>query len=330
MNQRTHAWLAIRAVKLLEDSGEVPDLVKLLKPHVRSAAIGAWIPDLQDSKKGSGDIDNHVLKMKLYKGSQKSRFTASKKEMLKRLGLERGMTGFLEKDSYLTSQWWQKPYKASPQPGQHLGNRAMALSVTIIDLLILGAPPVASLVPGTVRFAGNLDPEARSTAEQIATYFFMLSHFLADACMPCHCDGRPLSAYKANLHHKLETRWSKKVGTYFDKKKLLKSKDTPIEVMKQAVRIDSEFGYELPTVIPKLPADDVWKDVVNVCRGSFAVANILAPAEDYPLDTVKKPSLEKVIEDYGEQHVSEIDRVVIHDAILNIALTWKHIWMKFD
>ncbi|MEW6410941.1 MAG: hypothetical protein AB1483_00550 [Candidatus Zixiibacteriota bacterium] len=329
MNQRTHAWLAIRAVKLLEDSKEVRGLVKLLKPHVRTAAIGAWIPDLQDSKRGSGDIDNHVLKMELYDGLQKIRFTASKDEMLKRLGPGRLMTSYLKADSHLTSQWWQQPYKASPQPGQHLGNRAMALSVTIIDLLILGDPPVARLVPGAVKFAESLDPEARSAAEQIATYFFMLSHFLADSCMPCHCDARPLSAYAANLHHELETRWSKKVGTYFDKSKLLKCTDTPDAVMAKARSIDSQFGYKLPVKIPKLPVEDVWKDVVNVCRGSFAVANILAPVKDYPLDTDEKPSLDKIIKDYGEQHVAKIDKVAMHDAIVNIALTWKHIWQKF-
>ena len=59
MKQRTHTWLAIRAIALLEDSGAAPGLVKLLKPYVNSVAIGSWIPDLADSKRGSGDIDRN-------------------------------------------------------------------------------------------------------------------------------------------------------------------------------------------------------------------------------------------------------------------------------
>jgi hypothetical protein len=61
MNQRTHTWLAIRAVALLEDAGAASGLVSMLKPNVQKASVGAWIPDMQDTKKGSGDIDNHVF-----------------------------------------------------------------------------------------------------------------------------------------------------------------------------------------------------------------------------------------------------------------------------
>ncbi len=55
-----------------------------------------------------------------------------------------------------------------------LANRSMALTTTLIDLLILGDPDVARLVPGTIRFAGNLAPDARSHKEQVATYIEVL------------------------------------------------------------------------------------------------------------------------------------------------------------
>ena len=204
MNQRTHAWLAIRAVALLEELNKTPQLVKLLKPHLQTTAIGTWIPDLRDTKKGSGDIDNHVLKMKPYKGSQKKRFTVTKPELLELLGKGRRMYDFLEKNKSLKPTWWDKPYKAYPRPGQHLANRAMALTTTLIDLLILGDARVADHLPKKTSFISKIDPEAKSTEEQIATYFFMQSHFVADACMPCHCDARTLSGYSKGLHHELE------------------------------------------------------------------------------------------------------------------------------
>ena len=100
MKQATHAWIAIRAVALLEGDEQSKGLVSILlrgaqlfdthdaaprvlpgrmtastcqmfspglvKPSVKAAAIGAWLPDLQDSKLGSGDTDNHVFKMAPY------------------------------------------------------------------------------------------------------------------------------------------------------------------------------------------------------------------------------------------------------------------------
>jgi len=50
MEQRTHTWIALRAVALLEDEGEFPDLVKLFEPHVKAAVIGAWLPGEKDAK----------------------------------------------------------------------------------------------------------------------------------------------------------------------------------------------------------------------------------------------------------------------------------------
>jgi hypothetical protein len=82
----------------------------------------------------------------------------------------------------LDNQWWGEACKAEPAPGQHLANRAMALTTTLVDQLILGDSKVARLVPGDVNFADVLDPNARTRAEEIATHFFMLSHFVADAC----------------------------------------------------------------------------------------------------------------------------------------------------
>ena len=49
MNQRTHSWIAVRAIALLEDENTERNLVRLLKPHVRKASVGAWIPDQVDA-----------------------------------------------------------------------------------------------------------------------------------------------------------------------------------------------------------------------------------------------------------------------------------------
>ena len=105
---------------MLDDLGQAAGLVKMLKPHVKSAAIGSWIPDLQDSKKGSGDIDNHVMKMKPYDNKElKSRFVISKKKLLKQLGPARQMHQYLKADGS-RSELCSWPTTAAPRRSAHV------------------------------------------------------------------------------------------------------------------------------------------------------------------------------------------------------------------
>ncbi len=332
MNQRTHTWLAIRAVALLEDSSGPKGLIKILKDNVKEAAIGSWIPDLQDSKKGSGDIDNHILKMKPYKGSNKSRFIKKRNVLFGELGQGRKVCEFLDDwDSVLGTAWWNKAYKAKPSPGQHLANRSMALTTTLIDQLILGDKKVAALVPGTVRFSNKLDKNARSRMEEVSTYCFMLSHFVADSCQPCHCDARKLSGYSSGLHKEMEADWSKIVGTYFDKRKYLKNTETPNKVLKEARAIDTKFDIQFSNNVPDLQAKDPWLEIINICRASFAVASVLVPPDSISYKSKKKTSFEKVFEssDSDPELLTDLNRMVMHDAVLNIAILWKSLWSKF-
>jgi len=60
MKQPAHTWIAVRAVGLLLDDPDTEEFGKLLAPHVKQAAIGAWMPDLQDAKIGGSKTENHV------------------------------------------------------------------------------------------------------------------------------------------------------------------------------------------------------------------------------------------------------------------------------
>ena len=332
MNQRTHTWLAIRAIALLEDSGGPAGLIKILKDNVKGAAIGSWIPDLQDTKKGSGDIDNHVLKMKPYSGKNYYRFIKTKDALLDELGPERMVCEFIDDwDSVLGNKWWDKPYKAEPSPGQPLANRSMALTTTLIDQLILGDKKVAALVPGTIRFSNKLDNNARSRTAEVSTYFFMLSHFVADSCQPCHCDARLLSGYSNGLHKEMEADWSKTVGTYFDKKKYLKNTESPNKILEKSRGIDSKFDIQFANAVPALQARDAWLEVINICRASFAVASILVPPSTISYRSKKKTSFDNVFRsaDSDPELLTDFNRMVMHDAVLNTAILWKSIWAKF-
>ena len=334
MNQRTHAWIAVRTIALLEDSGQNKDLVKLLKPHAGKAAIGAWIPDLQDAKRGGGKTENHIFKIGPYKGPAvlRDRFIAEKADMLGRLGKARLMHGYLDGDASLKAAWWKKPYKGDvTKPGQHLANRAMAMSVMMQDLLLMGDSTVDKLLPGSVSFAKNIDKNARTQEEQVALYFFMLSHFVADACMPCHCDARKLASYSRGLHNKLESEWSALVGTRFDKAKLLPASlsVSPDQILQNARDVDAKFDHlSFAKAVPNLVGGDVWLEVINICRGSFAVASIIAPPAKYPYAGKKNAPFATVFTNAQSQKFKDMSKMVMHDAVLNNAIIWRHIWTK--
>ncbi len=328
MKQRTHTWLAIRALALLEEEDDVPELVKMLKPHIRSTTIGAWLPDMADARTGGAAIEYHILKMKPYSGSQKQRFVRSRDKLLAELGPHRRVGKFLQDwDGVLGADWWKQAYKADPAPGGHLPNRAQALTITLTDQMVLGDPKVAALVPGTVAFAHQLDPEARTTREQVATYFFMLSHFLADACQPCHCDKRKLSGYDNGLHKEMEAHWNKIVGTGFEKAKLMASTDSPTKILKAARAVDKKFGMDLPAKVPGIVAHDTWLEMMTVCRASFAVASIIANPSAFPYGTTKRTTFKAVFDpEVVPELLADFDAMVMQDAVLNIAIVWKEIW----
>lgn len=334
MDQLTHSWIAIRAIALLEDENKEKNLVSLLKPHARKASVGAWIPDQVDAKRGGAgsSTDNHVLKMEVYKGSQTDRFIVKKDELLGQIGTYRMMTQFLHKDNCLGDQWWTTPYKGDvPKPGQHLPNRIMALTTTLKDLLLMGDQRIDQLIPGDIGFIQFMDSEARTREEAAAMYFFMLSHFVADVCMPCHCDGRKLSGYDGGLHKELETHWSKKVGIGFEKGNLLKKDADNDQILQQAREIDKQFNLSFGQIlISDLPqSHDAWLEAVYLCRASFAIASIIAPYQKYPYDdSQKKAPFDVVLGKGNEQVLAAVDQTVIHDAILNTAIIWKHIWSK--
>ena len=210
----------------------------------------------------------------------------------------------------------------------------MASDINNIDLLILGDPNVQSLVPGRIDFIDKMSDDTKTKPGQAALFFFMLSHFIADSIMPCHCDERDMSDYDNGLHKELESHWSKQVGTYFDEKNILNSPLTDDEILTEATSVDSKFGISFSNKIPKTNAKDIWEEVVLLCRASFAVASIIAPFSVYKY----KPNDQNLgtfdilftQDQQGKDLLLELDKVVMHDAVLNVAMVWKDIWLKFN
>lgn len=277
---------------------------------------------------GGSRTDNHILKMLPYdRDEERQRFIADKDETLKRVGSFRSMYRFIAaSDGILDADWWSTPYRGDvKKPGQHVANRAMALSTTMLDLLLLGCPSLDALVPGDVSFLKDVPGNALTAQEQATLHFLMLSHFVADACMPCHCDGRDLSDYAKGLHKEMEKHWSAEIAKCFDPKHTS-------TLFAEARAVDSVFGLAFAREVPGILARDVWLEVINLCRASFAIASVIADHRKYPYagPEAKKARAPyaRVFPDDQPHKSQEFDRVILHDAVLNVAMVWKHVWTK--
>jgi len=345
---------------LIEDDPETAGLFSILRPHIKNAALGAWMPDLADSKLGSGDLDNHIFKMAPF-GAQRSevggqrseesgakhidpaaRYITTKAELLKTLGAGRAVAGFIAEDKTLDAGWWNTPYKAEPQPCQDIPTRANAIATTLTDQLILGEKPVTNRIPRKFGLSGMVSPDERTRAEQLALFFFMQSHFVADACMPCHCDKRAISSFAAKLHPQWESFIEKIVGPEFDgdtfeaRGRRSDVGGQPAKLIGAATKIDGRFGIKFEQAIPEPKGGDIWKDAVAVCRGSFAVASIIAPPERFPYnggggDEIKPLSVKDLKSDAAAwERFERATAAIMHDAVLNVAMYWKRVWKRLD
>lgn len=330
MDQITHTWIAVRAVALLEDEGEVKGLVGLLKPQVREASVGAWLPDRADARISATVRDNHVFEILPFK--KVSRFIVSKRRLLDdHVGSHRMIYRLLDDDKTLTASWWNTAYKAEARPGQHLTNRAMAVATALRDLLLLGNKKIDELLPGRLKSLKYVIDECRTEEETAAMFFFILSHFMADAAMPCHCDGRDLARAKGKLHSQLERHWGRLIPDTFDDNNLLRASPRrgPTAVLNAARSLDADLGITFAPNVPDLrPDHDIWLETVYLCRASFSLCSIIAHPDTYPYKSKKLPRYSTVLGSGNPDLGRTVDQVCLHDAVVNTAVAWKHVWSK--
>jgi hypothetical protein len=208
----------------------------------------------------------------------------------------------------------------------------MAIGTMLRDLLLIGDHEVDDYVPGAVSFLKLLEKDACTRCAQASLYQAMLSHFVADAAMPCHCDGRRIMGYDNGLHKELEAHWSRLIGPAFDEKNLAPKSGTPPsneEILFAARAVDAKVGLQLNEPLPEIPAGrDLWLETVDMTRASFAVAALIAPAAAYPYEgAADRVDFEELFAG-REDFLAEVDRAVLHDAVVNTAMAWTHVWEK--
>ena len=180
MKKYTHAWIVFKAVERL---GMIPEddpnrrpaqtLVDWFMGHRDGVISGAWYPDsiIKDTSTG------HVLKM-----------TPNSVAPAVFPALTTGMQLFRLRTK---SPCWQKGYLVAA--GDNLPERCEALAHEVNDNL-------------KVQQAEAKGSPVAPTGDHISLVLFMLSHYVADAHVPLHCDGRRfLNGH--SIHCEMEGAW---------------------------------------------------------------------------------------------------------------------------
>jgi hypothetical protein len=362
MKQKAHAWVALRALKLVDDSEmeNTDSLVQLLSYYLSDVWDGAWLPDTLIRDMNYGHIfkmdssDRFVSDISFQDFMQVSYNALKSETMGKRLCLE----GYLEDSEELENPYWVT------ERSDHLPDRVIALNHMIIDMLKLGDFPMAFYVQKktpeeymeylTKKKVKDLSLSPNFSARQVALTFFMVSHYICDAHMPLHCDLRDISSETIDggakerrlpkpLHSGIEAVWEK---SFQSKSRLIIHKYTKESVEKIAtnlpknslIALDQDPKYKLSTTLyTSMPNE--WDEMVNICRISYAVARKWIPhsfAEIQGIIGEKKceadgPPLkyEDIIKIVGKDEFKDVTNRIFHDAVESVARLWYRAWNIF-
>lgn len=196
MKKFTHAWIAFKAIERLQNTQLSQEnrafadyLIEWFQSHKDGVIRGAWYPDEIIKDNGSSHIMKYVPDLVGANGNS----PAGKFRVLP--------SSSLIYQSGKSSPLHNKPYLIDPK--YNLPERCEALSHAVIDNLRIiereekGSP----LAP---------------TANHAALVLFMLSHYIADAHMPLHCDARPGELDGWDLHAAVEEIWEYEVVAYYE------------------------------------------------------------------------------------------------------------------
>jgi hypothetical protein len=362
MKQKAHAWVALRALKLVEDLGKEDTdlLVELLSYYMSDVWEGAWLPDtlIRDMSYGhifKMDSDDNFVETISSKTHRKITYSKLKSETKgKRLCLE----DYLKDSGELRKPYW------APDAGGHLPDRVIAINHSIVDMLKMGDFPIAFYLKKTKpdsymkdltkKKVKDLSLSPNFSARQIALTLFILSHYICDAHMPLHCDLRDMKAQKLgngtkerrlprSLHPGIEAVWE---DSFPDKSRLALhayTTDSINEIVTELpngslIELDTNASYKMNTKLYKNMPNE-WDEMVNICRISYGVsrkwisksfAEIEACiGEDKCLEKATALKYEDIIKIIGEKEFKDVTNRIFHDAVESVARLWYRAWEIF-
>ncbi|OEU63996.1 MAG: hypothetical protein BA870_05770 [Desulfuromonadales bacterium C00003094] len=309
MKQYTHAWLAFKAIERLEKSGHsevnqkyVDKLVAWFKHYRDDVIQGAWYPDAVIKDMAS----SHVLKFTPVPGTCEFRKLPTSHLMFS-LGQESDLFG--------------KGF--SIDKNTNLPDRCEALAHALIDNLKMQKREVKG-------------SPVTPTNNHIAVLMFMLSHYIADAHVPFHCDSRSFSA-GANIHGRAEGAWDKEVKKYYeiDRKKerfvynpagFPLFKDHPSYAASILNKVELELTGRKFQIGWGEGNNNTWDFMATVCQYSYLLSHELIPP-GFDENTVTKENWNSL--QNQKINFEQYSVAALSDAIDSIARVWLRVWRKY-
>jgi hypothetical protein len=169
------------------------------------------------------------------------------------------------------------------------------------------------------------------TDDQIVLGLFSLSHYLADAHMPLHCDKRDFSSGTCgNIHQEIEKEWENWIISGKDSKalkKILSETERAAKFLKGCFNdkepswknyqypsesILSKFDEELGDIlwedreIELYKKDSLWEETVGITYASYCLSSRLLAFND-KVRNVPKGKKNFYVKNFDEDKVREID-----------------------
>ena len=313
MKKFTHAWLAFMAVKRL-DKANIPEyygsgasavpiaehaksLVRWFMNYRDFVMQGAWYPDAVFCDMGK----SHGVKYEPVESDETNYPFKELPDTMSVYNLMKAESALYKKQFHIVKG--------------DLCDRCEAMAHTIVDnFKIL-----------TREDKGNpLSP----SANHMAMRFFILSHYIADAHMPLHCDARSLS----KIHADVEKQWENYVDAsyeidkrnsrfFYDSDGYPNIKEETLVPMIEAVEkniLERPFEYDWGK-----EGSSTWTYMSTITEYSYLLAYQMFPMgfKDTTWKTYSKTEEAKRFQEYCT--------LLMTDAIDSIARVWLHVWIRY-
>jgi hypothetical protein len=313
MKQYSHAWLAFMAIKRLKDvtpslsASNQPyakSLVKWIMDYEDDIIQGAWYPD-----KVIKDMANsHVLKIK-----PSAQSTNQFKEL---------PTTHIMYQLTMNSDLKEQSFDIDPE--DNLPDRCEAVAHSIVDNL-------------KMQKSENKGSPVAPTSNHVALLFFMLSHYIADAHMPLHCDSRSFSS-GADVHAKIEEKWDDMIKKHYN---IDKSQDRfyydrygfPLRNMDRDAAYQESYLKKVEDQLVRRPFrigyggenSNTWDFMSAVCQYSYLMSYSFFP-QQYNHNNVNSDNWQTL---GGDMTFERMSVTVLADAIDSISRVWFRLWRRY-
>lgn len=309
MKQYTHAWLAFKAIERLECSQHsaanqkyADKLIRWFQAYRDDVIQGAWYPDAVIKDMAS----SHVLKFSPESGSREFRKLPTS-SLLYRMGQQADLYGAgfrIDKNT-------------------NLPDRCEAIAHAVIDNLkmqkreVMGSP-------------------VTPTNNHVAMLMFMLSHYIADAHVPFHCDSRSFSS-GANIHGKVEGLWDKEVRKFYEidlKNKRFRYDPKGFPLLKKHPKYEQSILFQVDEELSRRDFtigwgegnNNTWDYMASICQYSYLLSYAFIPA-NFDETTVESDNWDSLP---GQGcRFEEYSIAALADAIDSIARIWLRVWRKY-